>query len=511
MTQMTTLLSPTTDNPSPPPATAPAQPTAASTPATPKKAAADTDQHSSRQQIEKIISECSAFIHHAQAEIDKAVHDKQITGWLDVNFQHNATTLTACNVSATLQGPRDCFKNKLPRLLNSLQHLENDIGNLGADFKLYRTLPNTTLPRARRLEAEHQALKEQLNATLADCKLLKEAYTTLVKNLTPATLLPLAKEISPDKGPIFDLGYKLYRLTSDHKQEGDKDKNLDDFFNEATKQETLLSRISLPELPKLAATVIKEQIKTAIKITATLKDGIDLLRETFAPEQQHTKNTEARIASLGKEDISELLKRINEETDALYKGMLRFHYKAHHLDKVYDIEEILLLLQLLHRTIKNELQDKLKEKITTPGSPLHLPTAASTAADQFLKGGKGFWRGLRLLIRLLMGKQTVNLATFETTLIEALSSCDTFYGNTPEDILPLENFINDKLSDYDAPFPRDDLFNIMKRCLHDYGSLIEHLCLSFKIDTSSFAGKKGHITVKKLINQIRGMAAKLVQ
>lgn len=231
----------------------------------------------------------------------------------------------------------------------------------------------------------------------------------------------------------------------------------------------------------------------------------------FAPELKHTKDTEARIKRLGKEETSELLKRVNEEAEALYRGMLRFHYKAHHLDKVYDIEEILLLLQLFQRTVKNELQTTLKEEIATPGSPLHLATAASDAAEQFLKGSKGFWRGFRLLIRLLMGKQTVNLATFENTLVEALNSCDSFYGNTPEDILPIENFINDKLSEYDAPFPRDDLFNIMKRCLHDYGSRIEGFCLSFKIDTSSFAGKKGTVSVKKLISQIATMAGKLTQ
>ncbi|MDH3392924.1 MAG: hypothetical protein OEL66_02880 [Desulfobulbaceae bacterium] len=509
---MTTLLSPKDDNA--PPQSADkntAQPAPPSQPPAHEQSPPEADQLTPKQQIQKIIADCSSFIKHAQAEISKATSDKEITGWLEVNFQHNAATLTACNVPATLQGPRDRFKRELPRLSSSLQHLENDIGNLDADFKLHQKIPKTTLPRARQLEEEHLALKKLLETIREDCKLLKETHAILRKSLTPATLLPLAKDISADKGPIFDIGYKLYRLTSDHKQEGDEEKNLDDFFSEATKQETLLSKITFPELPKLAATVITQQVKTTIKITAALKDGIDLLRDTFAPEQKHTKDTEARITRLGKEDLSELLKRINEEAEALYKGMLRFHYKAHNLDKVYDIEEILLLLQLLQRAIKNDLQTKLKEEISTPGSPIHLATAASAAADQFLKGSKGFWRGLRLLLRLLMGKQTVNLAVFETTLIDALNCCDTFYGNTPEDILPLENFINEKLSEYDAPFPRDDLYNIMKRCLHDYGSCIESFCLSYKVDTSSFAGEKGAVSVKKLISQISSMSAKLIQ
>jgi len=471
----------------------------------------DAAQISPKQQIQTIIASCQAFIQHAQAEIHKATTDQQVMGWLEVNFQHNIATLTACKVPATLQGPRDHFKSELPALTTGLRHLENDVGNLAADIKLQAQLPPTAVPRARRIEADKHGWQERLDAILADCKLLREAHANLLSNLTPHVLLPFAKDKSGNKGPIFDIGYKLYRLNSDHKETGDEEKNLDDFFSEATKQETLFAQISMPELPKLASTVIKEQIKIALKVTAIVKDTIDIMRENFAPELKHVQATKARIAKLGKEDVSELLKRINEEADALYKGMLRFHYKAHHLDKIYDIEEILLLLQFLQRTIKNELQQQLKHEIADDGSSLHLATAAAAAADQFLKGPAGFWRGIKLLFRLFAGKEPVNLVSFESSIMDALTSCSTFYGNTPEDLLPLEKFIDDKLSTYDAPFPRDDLYRIMKKSLHDYGSGIENFCRSFKVDISSITAKGGTITIKKLISQIETMAGKLTQ
>ncbi len=472
---------------------------------------AEAEQNAPKQQIQAIISGCQAFLLHAQAEIDKATADNQVMGWLEVNFQHNAATLAACGIQATLQGPRDHFKTELPALTTGLRHLDNDVGNLVADIKLQPQLQPATLPRARRLAAEKQAWEARLDAALADCKLLRESHATLRGNLTPQILLPFAKEKSGNKGPIFDIGYKLYRLTSDHKEKGDEEKNLDDFFSEATRQETLFAQITMPELPKLAATVIKEQIKSAIRVTATVKDTIDIMRENFAGEQKHVKATKARITKLGKEDIAELLKRINEEADALYKGMLRFHYKAHHLDKIYDIEEILLLMQFMQRAIKNDLQQQLKQEIADDGSLLNLNTAAAAAADQFLKGPAGFWRGIKLLFRLLAGKETVNLVSFEATIRDALNSCNSFYGNTPEDILPLEKFINDKLSAYDAPFPREDLYKIMKKCLHDYGTNIEEFCRTFKVDISSITAKGGTITIKKLISQIEGMATKMTQ
>ncbi len=473
----------------------------------PTEAATDSPQ----QQIQKIIADCGSFIQHAQAKIETATNDNQVMGWLEINFQHNASILAACNVSATLQGPKDHFKNELPRLRNGLQHLENDIGNLAADFKLNQTTPATTLPRARQLEAEYHALRERTEAAFHCCKLLREAHVNLCANLTPQTLLPIAKSKSGDKGPIFEIGYKLYRLTSDHKSEEKEEKTLDDFFSEATRQETLFAQMTLSELPKLAATVIKEQIKAVISIIATLKNGIDLLRETFASEHKHVSDTEARIAKLSKKELSALLTGINEEAEALYKGMLRFHYKAHHMDKFYDTEEILLIVQFLQRAIKKDLQRKLKKEISTIGNPLNPATAASTAADHFFKGSKGFWRGVKLLFGFLLGKPAVNLTNFETTIREALNSCDTFYGDTPEDILPLETFIKDKLSAFDAPFPNEDLTKIMKKCLYDYGTAIEYFCLTFKVDISSLAGKKGKISIKKLISQIKKTSDKLLQ
>ncbi|MDH4322319.1 MAG: hypothetical protein OEV73_12580, partial [Desulfobulbaceae bacterium] len=174
-------------------------------------------------------------------------------------------------------------------------------------------------------------------------------------------------------------------------------------------------------------------------------------------------------------------------------------------------EEILLLMQFMQRAIKNDLQQQLKQEIADEGSLLNLNTAAAAAADQFLKGPAGFWRGIKLLIRLFAGKETVNLVSFEATIRDALNSCNSFYGNSPEDILPLEKFINDKLSAYDAPFPREDLYKIMKKCLHDYGTGIEEFCRNFKVDISSIAAKGGTITINKLISQIEGKAIKMTQ
>ena len=466
---------------------------------------------SAAQHIQEIIASCDAFLSYTQAEIKKAINDNRVTEWADVNFHHNAATLAACGTSPTLQKARDHFRKELPNLIDNLRHLDNDLGNLKADIKVGSVSTATTLPTAQRLNAKLQTLKKQADAILQDCNLLRESHTVLYGSLNLETILPFAKDKSSKDGPIFDIGYKLYLLTSDNPPQDNNEKSLDDFFSETTKQETLLTNIKLAGIPKLATSTIKEQIKDALKATTMVKDGIDLLRETFTIEHNHIKNTEKRIAQLKSEDILRLLSRIDEEADALLNDILRFHHKMHHMNKIYDLQETILLLQFLQRTIKKDLQTKLKEEIIDSDSPLNPSIAAAKAAQKFLEGPKGFWRGSKIVIRLIMQKPTVNLISFEKTLRKALNTCPTLSAIIDDDGISLENFINEELIVYDSPFPRKDLHKIMKKCILDYGLALEKFCRSFKVDISSITDKSGTITIKKLIKKILANSAKLLK
>ncbi|MDH3392655.1 MAG: hypothetical protein OEL66_01515 [Desulfobulbaceae bacterium] len=489
---MTTILSPPTNDPTPTAMPSPQEDT------------------SVRQQIQNIIASCADFLSLSQREITKATKDRRITEWEDVNFHHNAATFTACGVPASSQSTRDHLRKEMPSLIENLRHLENDMGNLNADFKLSSTPTESLHPKARQLEAKVRKLSEQVDAVLMDCKLLKESHAILYGSLNLETILPFAREKAEKKGPIFDIGLKLYQLTADHPVTDEDFKSLDDFFDEANKQEALLNNISLEGIPKLATSVIKEQIKNALRVTSMIKDGIDLLRETFSIEHKHIRDTEKRLAQLKDEDLLRLLASIDEEAQALLKDIMRFHHKAHHMNKIYDIQETLLLLQFLQRTIKKDLQNELREKINDRDSPLNPANAAEKASQRFLEGPKGFWRGSKLLLRLIMQKPALNLVSFENKLKQALNNCPTFY-TSDENSVPLENFINENLIVYEAPFPRNDLYVIMKECIIDYGKSVEDFCRFFKVDISSISDKKGSVTIKKLIKKILTNATKILK
>ena len=498
MTEITTNLSSTGDN----------------TPQQQSTAPTATNQDTVlEQQIYQITTDCVDFMKYAHHEINKAQEDKQITEWFEVNFQQHSATLAARKVPTTTEDTKSHLLKEIPSLLNSLQQLKNDFDNLNAELKL-EPMPQlmTLLPRARRLEAEQLEISQRLNIALANCNKLKESYTILYEDLNLQNLLPFAQNKALEKTSIFNTGYKLYQLASDHHQDKVEMKNLDDYFEEASKQETLLTNINLESIPKLAATVIKEHIKTTVTAAATVKEGIELLREAFAIEYEHIKETEARIPRLNKSDITELLTKIDLEAEALCKGMLHFQCKSHYLNNIDIIEEILQLLQFLQRSIKKDLQTQLKEEVSSPTSLLNPETAATIAAEKFLSGPAGLWRGFKLLVRLIIKKKpAVNLVVFENSLREALNSCDTFFGDSTEIIPSLEKFIQKKLSVYDAPFPYDDLHQIMKDCLHDYRSRVENFCHSYKIDVSSLTGKNETSTIHKIINQIDMNSKKLIK
>ena len=464
-----------------------------------------------QQHIQQIIASCDSFLADTQEKTKEYLGNHQITEWNDVNFHHNAEALDNCGISSTLLGTRDHFRKELPTLLENLRHLENDLGNLKADFKLGSSPPESILPSARTLQAKQIALQELTDAIILDCKLLREAHITLHRNLTVDALMPLAKIKASLKGPIFDIGYKLYQLTTKNPDFDKNTKTLDDYLNEIVKQETLLSNIKLEKIPELASSTIKEQTKNALKATSLIKDGIDILRETFTIEHKHIKTTGERISQLNELDLLKILAQVDVEADALLSDIMRFHHKAHYMNKIYDIEETILLLQLLQRAIKKDLQKKLHEEIHDSNSKLNPTIAAANAAQKFLEGPKGFWRGSKMVVRLIMQKPIVNLAIFEKTLRETINTCPTLHAKPNGTDIPIDNFINEKLISYDSPFPRNDLYKITKDCLNAYNRNIERYCHCFKVDISSVIDKKGAVTLNKLINKILKNANKLIK
>lgn len=463
------------------------------------------------QEIYRITTTCDDFIKFAHSEIKKVQKDKQVTGWFEINFQQNGDTLRARDISDTLDDEKNHLIKEVPSIITCLKQLQNDLDNINADLQLQPMPPaSTLLPRAKRLETERLDLSKRLEIVLAYATHLSQSYERLCQNIQLVDLLPYAREKAGNKAGTFDTGYRLYRLASGNKNNENDEKTLDDYFEEATKQETLITNIKLDNIPKLAVTVIKEHVKIAIKAAGFVKESIEELRTAFATEYNQLRETESRITRLNKTDISQLLLKINSEAESLCKGMLHFHCKAHYLNKIYEIDEILQLLQFVQRAIKNDIQKKLEDEISKTGSPFNPATAANTAAEKFLKGPAGFWRGIKMLISLILkNKSAVNLIVYENSIMEALNTCDIHYGETQDIIHPFDHFIQNKLSGYDAPFPYNDLHQIMKTCLHDYSYRVEKFCNSFKIDISSLTGKNETSTLIKLIKQIEKHTQKL--
>ncbi|MDH5298822.1 MAG: hypothetical protein OEV91_07370 [Desulfobulbaceae bacterium] len=465
-----------------------------------------------KEQIQSIIDNCNSFLAASNKEFKEILTDRRINQWEQVNFHQYGIILSTCGISPLLQEVRDRFRKELPRLTNELEHLENDLGNLKTDCRGQGKLPANALPRAHKLEAARAALAKNFEAFTADSQLLRNAHADLRRGLTVETLLPLAKNLAGNKGPAFDIGLRLYHLVADRKTEEGGAKTIDDYFSEITKQETLLTNIKMSGLPGPAVSIIKEQIKNALKSAAAIKDGLDILAEIFEGEKTHVKATEERITQLGNENTQELLNQINSEVEALYRSILRFHYKAHHLDKIFAVEELILLLQLFQRTAKGELQESFKAAAASDNSPLNPSAAAMAAAETFLQGFIGFWRGIKLLLHLFLGRPGFNIITFQENLTEALRTCETFYGTEATDITAQENFINNRLLEYTQPFPYEDLHLIMKSCLHDYGKAVENFCKSFKVETTSLSNSSDStLPLGKLLRQLEVNAEKLLK
>ncbi len=465
------------------------------------------DEHTTQ-----LITTCETFLQRSKAELREITADRRVVEWAKVNLHKYSALLTILQVPPTLQLSRDRFVKKYGILSKQLDRLENDIGNLRADFHL-NSVPSTEAKgHAAALATGFHALTEDYQEFVADCQQLREAHTRIHASLNVETLLPLARSMS-GKTPAFDLGYQLYCFVADQESSvvNGNTKSMSYYFSEANKLDGLLDNITLQGIPALAMTVIKERIKSARQAIVVIKDCLDIISENLAVEMNHLETIRGQLAQLTDYPLPKLLPTIEIETEALFKCVLRFHFKAYSMDKIYAIEELLELIRLLQRTIKTTLNEALKTETATSGSPLHTPTAAAAGADAFLHGAKGFWRGIMLLFSLILGRQGFNMVQFQETLREAIQSCDIFYGDSSTDVAALEKFIDTKLQAYERPFPHAELFGLMKKCLYDYGTAVEAFFRTVNVEIPTPPKGCTTVSLEKLIRQIRSNSEKLLK
>lgn len=248
-------------------------------------------------QTRHILTTCESFLKRARAELRGVTADHRVTEWAKVNFHKYGALLNTLQVPPTLHLARDRFTKQLGVFNRRLDQLENDIGNLRADFQLNTAPSQEARGRACALDNALQSLTAEYEEFVADGKHLCEAHTHLHNNLTIDALLPLARAMS-GKTPAFDLGHQLYSFVADSEGGEVDTKGISYYFGEATKLDSLFANITLPGLPGLAATVVGKKVKEARQATATIKNCLDVFKENLELELNHLRALEERISQL---------------------------------------------------------------------------------------------------------------------------------------------------------------------------------------------------------------------
>ena len=436
-------------------------------------------------QAEDLIRQAKEVLTAQKKETLTLSADSRVSQWHDCNFNNYPHILNFLGLPATMAEARDQHPAKATKILKHIEKCENDLGALDIDIRRKTIQPFKAVSQAQNIVRECATYQNTVKNWRDQITLLTEADKALREHLSVQALLPLARELNRRTAAMLDEGYGFYHMVKDKSGQSDTP-TLHDYQAQAVDLEKRIRNIDLSTLSGLARAVMDHNLQVAMAATDQLKEFIESFLKNLPGEIAAVDKIQQELTNLQETPAPAILTKIEALTTSLSRNLVGLRNKAQNLKQIQFLPIVLEETRTFHYTMKNTILPEMKRRISEPGSPVNPSTVAAEKTADFFMGLKGFVRAIKLLFCAAGGQKSLKSEELHRILIDLLSTCDTYYGNTKADVARLHKFIDAKLCDFDQPFPYDGLYLMAKEAISIYGSRLEKMLYSFEtIDFSS--------------------------
>lgn len=461
-----------------------------------------------------IISQAKEVLAAQKKETLALSADPRVTQWNDCNFDHYTPILSFLGLPGTMTETRDQHPARAAKILSHIEKCENELGALDIDIRRKTIQPLKAVRQAQKITQECAAYQDTVKNWQRQISLLTEADKAIRERLSVRGLLSLAKKLGRQTSVMVDGGYNFYRMVKDESDQSDTP-TLHDYHAQAIDLEKRIRHIDLSGLSGIARAIVEHNLQVAMAATDQLKEFIEAFLKNLPGEITAVDKVQQELASLREAPALAILEKIEAITASLSRNLVDLRNKAQNMKQLQLLPIVLEETRTFHYTMKNTIIPEIKRQISAPGSPVNPSTVAAEKTADFFMGLKGFVRAIKLLFSAAGGQKAIKSEDLHRILLDLLTTCGIYYGNTQADVAKLHNFIDAKLCDFDQPFPYDGLYQTAKEAIGAYGARLEKLLFCFETTDYSTDGKdeqptQAHkTTVGRLVSKLEVRTANL--
>jgi len=433
------------------------------------------------QQAKELLINSREYLQTEKNEIRKLLKDPRISAWKEIDLSALAEQLRTLGIAAReLQKALTDYPRQAKEISRHIKLCNNEIGNQLADL-IGNKFPGKALNAAKNLVQTVHQLEELKKNLLTETEKLIAADKTLRQSLTIDSLLPLAQYLADNKQHLFNQGLEIYRLITDQTSAENAPRTFAEICQEAAKMEPRFQHIKIIGLPRLSEEIIYHYIEIGTETLTHVLKFTNATNNLLATDTGAVKNLSHSLSALAKEETGTVLAEIFQYALSLAKLISGLYHKRKLQTSMAAVSDTLEFLNIYHLALKNKIIPSLKEHSSDPQAKINPAVISSKMTRSFFAGPKGILRSMKLMVSSLKGHEAINQVELQLILEKAVNTCKVFYGNSPNDIKKMQNFIDDLISQFAKPFPYNNIFTLVKQTIAAYGNEVENFIGQFEI------------------------------
>lgn len=445
-----------------------------------------------------------------KTDIENLLNNEAASQWKKINFETHASTLKFFGLSTKkLKEATFNYPKSAKEILTQIAKIENEIGRIETDIRLQSITPEKAELQAKTIENGLEPINQSMNTLIDYGNTLILGNQTLHDQLSFHGIFELAK--NKTKNPkTFEAGFDFYNFVRAENTTNDDAISIYKILAEATRQGKLLEKIDLTAFAGAIPVIINNQIVIALKVVEHIKNFINDFKKNPPRGFVPTDECREKIISLKQADIKQILDNTAEVVKTMVKSITELGHRSHNMELFEKASVILEEINLFQRTIKNDLLEDIDTQIQSTTSPLSPSALAIEKSEEYFTGLAGLVRS----VKLMLSSHKISKEELQQKLIDAIQTCDIFYGDKESNARFLKNFINNYIEPYDKPFPYDGLFELFKKSLNTYGINMHKYVAHYKLKKQTLAevapeAASAAPTLSKLIEKVKEQAKTL--
>ena len=436
------------------------------------------------QAAKDILATCKKKLADFQRQAKEISTNKDVQAWQKVNIDSFTDVIEALGLPDNLRQSRDDYPAIAQTVLKEITTLQNNIDNVEADIRLGPIPVIEAMAQANKIRQQTANLLPDIER-LHQCKSgLVSSSIILKKNLNLQTLLPLAREQATGKRKsVFETGFMIYLTTTREPGFEEENKiNMYNYFDKATLLQKKNDNLDISALPKMALSMVQQQLKICHDALQEVKDFILFVEKYVQKDTENINVFHTELAEVTKKPLTDILFNIPNETAKVGACIRDFTHKKFLIEEVDRAAQLLLMVEQFHLIFKDSFLDYLHEQSHLENGLLNPETLARARANSYFKGLNGIWRLIRIFIGSLSQKEAISEEILTDKLQEILTNCTLLFTNSNVDQQKIDTFLESFFSNYASPFPHDELIDVGHKCLMTFGTILEKVMFRYKLE-----------------------------